>query len=100
MSEYLIFQQERTWKDKLRAWLFPSQYLDLPEVKEPTKFQDVVVTKVTVEFSFLARLKILFSGRCLVETKTLTENLVGQCVTSSVAYPLPPSAKRLATGQH
>ena len=38
------------------------------------------------------RLRVLISGRLLVETKTVTENIIGRSLTDSLAYPLPIKA--------
>lgn len=75
-----------TWRDRLRFKLFPSEICPLPAA--PPTWQDVVVVTTVVTLSFRARLNVLLSGRLKVETRTVTENLVGGTVTASVGYPV------------
>lgn len=71
-----------TWADRLRWKLFPIDGCEIPDV--PAK--DCVITRTKVRFSFAGRLRLLFSGRLTVETKTATENIVGNCETASCCY--------------
>jgi hypothetical protein len=68
-----------TWIDRLRWKLFPLDTCDIPDI--PAK--DCVITRTEVRFSLLGRLRVLFSGRIEVETKTATENIVGATATAS-----------------
>ena len=77
-----------TWKDRLRWKLFPANHVDLPIA--PVKYKDCFNCRVTAELSFLDRVRILFSGRLVVETKTVTENEIGGHLTSSTIFPLAP----------
>lgn len=79
-----------TLKDRVRWRLYPANHCDLPEA--PPKWKDVLVCRTVVNLSMLDRLRILVSGRLMVETRTVTENEIGAHVTGSVAYPLPPKA--------
>jgi hypothetical protein len=77
-----------TWRERLRFKLFPTQHCDLP--KAPAVYKDVVVVRTVVSLSALDRLRVLLSGRLTVETRTVTEHLVGGSLTASVAYPSLP----------
>jgi len=79
-----------TWRDRLRWKLFPVRHLDLPYA--PPTHRDVLVCRVTCCLSLADRLRVLISGRLLVETKTVTENIIGRSLTDSLAYPLPIKA--------
>lgn len=74
-----------TWRERLRFKLFPVSYCELPAA--PATYQDCVVCRTFVAFSFLDRLRVLLTGRVIVETKTVTEHIVGASLTASVAYP-------------
>lgn len=74
-----------TWRERLRFWAFPTQHCELPSV--PAHYQDCVVVKTVVLLPFTGRIRVLFSGKLTVETKTVTEYCVGGTMTSSVAYP-------------
>lgn len=75
------------WRDKLRWRLFPAQHCDVPVA--PPSYKDCLSCRITVTLSFSARIRLLFSGRLMVDSKTVTENTIGASVTSSVAYPMP-----------
>ncbi len=74
-----------TWRERLRFKLFPDRYCPLPEASAVHK--DCVVIRTVVVLSALDRLRVLWSGRVTVETKTVTENIVGATTTASVGYP-------------
>src|SRR5690348_2521342 len=74
-SDGLCLSRPWTWKDKLRCKLFPPQYCDLPEA--PPTHKDVLVCRVTSELSWLDRLRVLATGRLQVESRTVTENVIG-----------------------
>lgn len=76
-----------TWKDKLRWRFFPARHVDLPQA--PKTYKDMLVCRVTCQLSMLDRIRVLISGRLMVESKTVTENEIGKHITASVAYPLP-----------
>lgn len=88
--EAYILERPVTWRDKLRHKLFPADHLEVPVA--PITHKDVLVVRVTCELSMLDRIRLLFSGKLMVETKTVTENIIGHHVTSSLAYPLPIKA--------
>lgn len=89
-TDGLCFSSSRpwTWRDKLRCKLFPPQHCDLPEA--PALFQDVLVCRVTSELSMLDRLRVLITGRIRVESRTVTENMMGSHRTKSIFSALPP----------
>lgn len=74
-----------TWRERLKWKLFPSRHCELPSA--PATYQDCVVVRTVAMLSFADRVRVLLSGRLTIETKTVTENIVGAAVTSSVAYP-------------
>lgn len=74
-----------TWKERLRWKLFPSRHCSVPEAT--AQYADCVVTKTVCTLGLLDRLRVLCSGRFVVETKTVTEHIVGATITSIVAYP-------------
>ncbi len=75
------------WRDKLRWKLFPAKYLNTPGA--PATAKDVLVCRVTCCLSMMDRIRLLLSGRLMVETKTATEHEIGNHCTVSTAYPLP-----------
>lgn len=75
-----------SWRDRLRFKLFPSQPCSLP--RAPAAWKDVVVVTTVVGLSLPDRLRVLVSGMLKVQTRTVTEHIVGQSMTSSVAYPI------------
>lgn len=72
------------WKDRLRFKLFPARYCDAPVRPD---FQDCVVVRTVAVLDVVDRLRVLWSGALIVETKTVTEHVVGATQTASVAYP-------------
>lgn len=74
-----------TWRERLRFKLMPSQPCMTPEA--PARFEDCLVMKTVVSFSWLDRFRILLTGCVVVQSKTVTEFRIGDNVTSSAAYP-------------
>lgn len=74
-----------TWRERLRFRLFPNRHCDLPEA--PATYQDCLVVTTVVRLSAIDRVRVLASGKLTVQTRTVTENIVGNAITSSVAYP-------------
>jgi hypothetical protein len=74
-----------TWRERLRFRLFPIRHCELPEA--PATYADCVVVKTVTSLSLADRVRVLLSGKLTVETRTVTENIVGGTATSSVAYP-------------
>ena len=76
------------FKRRLYNRLFPWRPCDLPEA--PYAYQDVVITKTRVSVSFVDRLRILITGKFEVESRTVTENIVGNTRTNSIVRPGHP----------
>lgn len=75
-----------TFWERLGWRLFRRKHIDMPDVPG----RDCLVVVSTVSISWLDRLRILFSGRAQVTSKTVTENIIGQNTTVSVFNALPP----------
>lgn len=73
--------------DRLRWKLFPIATCDTPNI---SKAADCVVTRTVVLLNWHGRLQMLVSGRLMVETETVTENVVGNCQTFSCSYVKAP----------
>jgi hypothetical protein len=76
------------WQEKIGHRLFPATNCDLPET--PFVARDCLVVRVKVHVSWPDRIRLLLTGRAIVESKTVTENHIGHNATSSCAYVLPP----------
>lgn len=63
----------------------------LPEA--PASYMDCLLIKTCIQFSWTDRIRILFTGKAQVDTKTVTENTIGNHVTSSTAYPVLSHAR-------
>lgn len=77
-----------TLKDKIRWKLFPTRFCYLPETS--IIYKDVVTIRSYTNLSLIDRLRVLITGRIATESKTVTENEVGNCTSKSVLYILPP----------
>ena len=76
------------WQEKLGWILFPSNHIDLPEM--PNR-KDGLICHVTVQLSWLDRLRMLISGKLEVTAKTATENVIGANVTATGVSVIPPT---------
>jgi hypothetical protein len=76
------------WHEKLGWKLFPSHHIDLPEM--PNR-KDGLICHVTVQLSWLDRLRMLISGKLEVTAKTATENVIGANVTATGVSVIPPT---------
>lgn len=74
------------FSQRLLLRMFPRNYCELPEA--PASYKDVLTCNVTVSLSFVSRLKVLVTGKVRVETKTVCENVIGNYITKSTAYPV------------
>lgn len=70
--------------EKLGWRLFPHRHCEAPELPGPCR--DCSITRVTVCLSFIDRIRLLLTGRLLVEVKTSTEHEIGESATTSAAY--------------
>lgn len=75
------------WQDRINRVLFPYRYTELPEMDGA---KDGLHCGVKVDFSFIDRLRILFSGKVEVTIKTTTENVIGKHVTNTGVSVRPP----------
>jgi hypothetical protein len=73
-----------TWREKLTFKLFPVNPCMWPEA--PANFKGALACNTNVHLNFLDRIRVLFTGRLVVETRTVTENEIGDNVTSSSVY--------------
>lgn len=89
-TEAFVSSRPWTWKDKLRTRLFPSKYCEAPDSIRSGEYMDVLVCKVTARLSMIDRLRVLISGRFVVESKTITQNIIGATLSHSEFYALPP----------
>jgi hypothetical protein len=78
-----------SFMDRLRWKLYPAAPCRLPEA--PATYKDVLVCRVYIGLSLVDRLRVLLSGRLVVESKTVTENEIGGLITGSSVYVRPPS---------
>lgn len=76
------------WRERLRYRLFPTRHCESPEVPNPDAYREVLFVNVNVHLDWRDRLRVLWSGWLAVRSRVLTEQHVGRCVTSSVAYPM------------
>jgi hypothetical protein len=75
-----VTENKWTWREKLRARLFPFTPCTLPD--SPASWKDCVVSITRCELSFVDRLRVLFTGKLEVETRTVTEHIVGGTKTN------------------
>lgn len=82
-QEYIPTHRERIgWR------FFPSRHCDIPD---KPGMRDCVVTRTTTDLSFLDRVRVLISGRIEVQSKTATENVIGDHATNAEFCVRPPS---------
>lgn len=84
-NECLVYVPQ--WQEKLGWKLFPSVYVDSPELPG---MRDVMVSYTHVNLSFLDRIRVLISGKIEVTTKTATENVIGKVSTNCGFSARPP----------
>jgi len=85
MMDYALAYKP-TWIDRLRWKLFPIETCDIPDM--PAK--DCLIVRTECRLSLFGRLRMLVSGRILVETKTATENIIGEFETACVCNVKAP----------
>lgn len=83
-----------SFKTRLRRKIFPSKHGNASQkaIAKDVKFQvrDCYVCRIMAELSMVDRIRILVSGRLVVDTITYTENQIGEHVVGSECWPLPP----------
>lgn len=77
-------EPDTLWR-KVHRKLIPWNPCELPEA--PPTWLDVVITTTHCQLSITDRLRVLFTGKIEVETRTVTENMVGGCKTASICRP-------------
>lgn len=70
--------------------LFPQRRIEWPEPPEGETAKDGLHHEITIELSFIDRLRVLFSGRAMVRSRILTENVIGRFITVDSFSSLPP----------
>jgi hypothetical protein len=80
---YFVIPPPPTWRERLLNRLWPEPAIANPRMEH----KDVFVCRTQCSFSWADRLRILLTGRLMVETRTVTENEIGQHLTNSIAYP-------------
>ncbi len=73
-----------TWRDRLRARLFPIQHCFAPIVL--AEWKDCVTVRSVTKLDFLDRLRVLVTGIVVTESRTVTEHEVGNTVTAAICY--------------
>lgn len=74
------------WRERLRFKLFPSLPCPLPEA--PAYYEGVLEIRTIAVLDWKDRLRVLLTGKLMVETRTVTEHTSGGVISSSVVYPL------------
>ncbi len=79
-----------TFWQKLSFKLFPARRIDRPPEEESGYTTGYMMTDATIVMDWIDRLRVLVSGKVMVETYTKTDVLVVKAYSKSVAYVLPP----------
>lgn len=90
MSNYEAPSPKTTWRDRLRWKLFPAQYRPYEDL--PDGFEDAIYINVTTCFSWVDRIRILFSGRILSNLVVPCEKAPGKTMSSALTHVLPIKA--------
>ena len=78
-----------TFLERIGWKLFPHP---MPEDADPeNKFKDMIIVKTYWRPSIFDRLRLLVSGRLVVETRAATENVIGNHNAVSTVRVAPPS---------
>ena len=73
-----------TWRDRLRARLFPIKHCFAPEA--PSEWKDCVTVRSVTSFSWLDRLRVLWTGIVVTHVRTVTQHEVGDTRTAAECY--------------
>lgn len=87
VTENFAYEAPWTWRDRLRFRLFPTRVCPLP-MPERFTASDCVISRTAVGLDWIDRVRVLVSGRLMVETRTATEHEVGQTESLSTGYPV------------
>lgn len=74
-----------TWRDRLRARLFPVRPVSLPDGPAGA---DVIEIRTAVRLSWPDLLRVCLTRKLIVQTRTVTQHVVGETYTVSGAYPV------------
>lgn len=55
-----------------------------------SRCQDCLYINTVTSFDFLDRIRILISGKVILNSKTTTETVIGEHVTNVAVWPAPP----------
>ena len=80
---FAVYPKLTLWQ-RIRRRLFPVEICLPPTVSFEKK--DMLITQIVCEVSLVPRLKFLLTGRLVVETKTVTENVIGKQACASACY--------------
>lgn len=87
------YYKEPTRRQRIRAWLFPWHPCPSPLDSVPEGFPigrgSVLYNSTCVHVSWLDLLRVMVTRKMIVETRTATENEVGQTHSTSVANVVP-----------
>lgn len=72
---------------KIGHKLFPQKYVDLP--KAPATWPDVLHSDTTIVIDWKDRIRILLTGRAVLRSKTITQNIIGDHIQGSEFSVLP-----------
>lgn len=84
INAFFVEPPPPTLAERFRTRLFPERHISNPEMEH----RDIFVCRTSVRLSFTDRLRVLITGKVMVETRTATENEIGAHRTKSVAYPV------------
>lgn len=87
-TEHAMYQGP-TRRQRFMATLFPARLCDTPEPdSEITGLGDVIFTNVGIQLGWLDRLRVVATGKIVVNVRTATQHPVGATKSNSVAYPV------------
>lgn len=90
MSENKVMYRERAWKDRLRHLTFPSQHPEFATDNAPFPVKGYARHEIRMNFSLLDRLRVLLTGRVLVNLTVESEEDMRSCRTASSCHVQPP----------
>jgi hypothetical protein len=76
-----------TFSARLGLRGFPQKFVDLP--KAPPEWLDVLHSETTIHIDWLDRIRILFTGRAILRSKTVTQFVIGDHIQACEFSVLP-----------
>lgn len=73
-----------TWRDRLRRRLFPAEHCFAPEA--PAEFKDCITLRSVSRFTWIERLRLMWTGIVVTHARIVTENEVGDSRSAAVCY--------------